>query len=73
MKNMMRFFQDLILASARTKIICSFQIDSGVPVTGKLSSSEILGKVLHPDQNDDSEDNESTEENISNSRCIELT
>lgn len=54
-----------------------FHIDNDVPASGTLSDSEIIDKVLHADQNNDESENESadetTEEKISNSRCIELT
>ena len=56
-----------------------FNIDKDVPVTGILTDSEILDKVLNADQNEEADDDDDeetegeTEERISNSRCILLT
>lgn len=53
-----------------------FHINNDVPVTGKMSDSKIIDKVLHPNQNVTSEkmtvQTKAQKEKISNSRCIEL-
>ena len=55
-----------------------FNIDKDIPVTGILTDSEILDKVLHANQNEEADDDDEeiegdTKERISNSKCIQLT